>query len=491
MICVSYTRSTSCNRLDAPVYSIAEQNEHIRQFAKANGFSIQKKYSDRTTDPECVAEFERMRIDGLNRNFDMLVFDSFWQCGKDILTIVRVLKNSFYPAGIQFAIVQEDFCSAGRERNEVMQYLDSVREKYMSHLAEAHMNGNPHMFYVETFGFRYNSEKDVLEIDEESAGVVREIFSKLLTGSTPSEIARELTEQGAEKPGDYMCRIKGWPLRGNNRGWTEGSVYSIAKNPKFAGRWQKIDNGKNYADDCEAIVDPEMFDKVQKLFDQRRHQNICGKKQNNPFLKMLTDEETGAKVIMKKNQQTGIYDFHFQYPKPAGVSYDRTCMDYQEAIDQIRAELKKEHEKALSAAEQLGSDQILLWKRHLLEETRASLTSLLKDFMQYSGEKIMLNANCEAGMIPEPKYRIGSMTAEIKCRNVTDELTNLYEKIVEIEKCFSSDNPWIKLFSEYDEDHELTRGYLRKFCEHVHIWQFEKIKPVFREVEWRNKLLNT
>ena len=194
MRCVSYTRVTSCNRLDAPVYSIAEQNEHIREFAKAKGFSVQKKYSDRVADPECVAEFERMRIDGLNRGFDMLVFDSFWQCGKDVLTIARVLKDSFYPAGIQFAIVQEDYCSAGRERDEVMQYLDSIRERYMSHLAVARMNGNPHMFYVETFGYRYNSEKDMLEIDEESAGVVREIFSKLMAGSTPSEIARDLSE---------------------------------------------------------------------------------------------------------------------------------------------------------------------------------------------------------------------------------------------------------------------------------------------------------
>lgn len=204
---------------------------------------------------------------------------------------------------------------------------------------------------------------------------------------------------------------------------------------------------------------------------------------------MLTDEDSGAKVIMKKNQQTGIYDFHFQYPKPAGVSYDRTCMGYQEAVDQIRDELKKEHEKALSAVEWLDSDHVISWKRYLLEKIRQPLPSLLKELLHYSGESVMLTANYEAGLIPEPEYRIRALAVEIKCKNVTDELTVISEEIAKIEKRFSVDNPWIKLFSQYDENHELTRGYLKKFCEHVHIWRFEKIKPVFRETEWRNKLL--
>ena len=489
MRCVSYTRTTSCCKNDSvQVYSIAEQNEHIKEYVRTNGIRLLKKYSDRKNDPDEISDFEKMRIDGLNRRFDLLIFDSFWQCGKDVFSIVRVLKDIFIPAGIHFAVVQDHYCSIDKNRDEVVEYLEKMWSDYRSHLTETRLAKSPLVHYVETYGYRYNREEDVLEIDEVTASIIREVFDKLLQGMLPGEIAQELTLRGIENPGDYLCRTKGWALKGNNRGWTGGTVSHLAKNPKLAGRWEKYVNGRNYADDCEPIIDPEKFDEVQSIFAQRRHHCKGISKYCNPFLKMMTDEETGSKVIMKKNSYTGLCDFHFQPRKPEGVRYEKTCMDYQEAISQILDLLRRERDNAFAAAEYMDSNEAQLYKEQLIDDKRKSIPELLEQLFYINEKWLSLNELKDSREIDEAEFAISAAAITIQKQAITDEIAKIYKEITNIEKSLSKDNPWIALFSRYDENHELTRSYLKVFCEHVKIWRFETIKPVFRETEWKNRI---
>lgn len=489
MRCVSYTRTTSCSRKQSiPVFTVAEQNEHVREYVRSNELKLRKKYSDRKDDPAEISDFENMRQDGLNRKFDLLIFDSFWQCGKDIFSIVRVLKDAFVPAGINFAVVQDNYCSTGRDVDEIYEYLESAWSMYRSHLAEVRMAEKPNVHFVETYGYRYDRANDELMIDEDSAAIVRQIFSKLMLGMKPREIAEELTSRGIENPGDYLCRTKGWTLRGNNRGWGEGTVSHIAKNPKFAGRWEMNANGKNYADDVDPIIEPEVFDEVQKIFAQRRHHCKNSGKRNNPFLKMLTDEETGAKVIMKKNGYTGIYDFHFQPRKPEGVRYEKTHMDYHEAVDQMRRLLKEESGSAAAAAEYIDSCEAQYCREKLIEEKRNRIPDLLSELLQINCKGFMIDELNKTGEVDEAQFAEDMAEIDLQRQIVADEITGVYGEITEIELCYSKDNPWIRLFSQYDEKHELTRSYLKLFCEHVKMWRFETIKPVFREIKWKNMI---
>lgn len=458
MRCVSCTRAATCYRgTDKQAFTIPEQNEHIRDYVKSRGLTICQKYSDRGKSKEGAAGFESMRLDGQNGQFDMLITDSIWQCGTDIFQIVRVLKDTFYPAGIEFAIVQEDFCSMDHTKEEVNQYLDDLWHRYRSHLTESRLKKNSGKYHLDAFGYRYNEEADRLEIDEESAAVVREIFEQLKSGKKPSDIGKELTERSVENPGDYRCRMRGWALRGSNRGWNEGTVYAVAKNPKFAGRWERVIDGRDYASDCDPIVDTELFDAVQQLFDQRRHHKKDCQKTENPFLKMMTDEETGATVIMKKNQNTGIYDFHFKYPKPAGVVYEKSSMLFDEAIAKARSELNKEKAAAQAAAKNISSGVGTDYRNYLIDLKRSSCK-----------EKIARLIDPEA-----------------------DAFEEIEQDILEIQRislALSAENPWIKLFLEYDERQDLTRDYLIRFAKHVYIRRFEEIRIAFREAEWKQMI---
>ena len=487
---VSYTRATSCNQKnDVPVYSISQQNEHIEKYAREHGVIIEKKYVDRKNDPVDFASFDKMRIDGQNRNYDMIITDSVWQCGKDIFQMVRLLKESLYPAGIEFAVVSEDFSSEDHTKEEVNRFLDDLWNMYLSHTAEARMAKRSNIIHLETYGYRYDWDKDCLLIEEKSAAIVKEIFEKLLEGMTPGQVAQELTERGIENPGDYRCRMRGWKLRGNNRGWDVSKVTHIAKEQKFTGRRKLMSEGRDYSKDCPPIIDPEKYDEVQILFDQRRHHKLDCVMVANPFQRMMTDEETGAVVIVRKHGKTRIPEYRFKPKKPEGIRYEKISMDYHEAIEQMRVALMKEHERAVIASEYVNSLQAREDADNRIEDARKCLPLIMSRLHENECKRIELVSRYLAGSVSAEMYDSELIAINDRYQKLNSEIVGVYTEITDIETTYSDNNPWIKLFAQYDESQELTGECVRKYCEHVNIWRFEEIRPVLKETKWRDRLL--
>ena len=111
---VSYTRTTACIPGDIPANIITEQNERIKHFAKEHGWKIQEKYSDRKKDPNENTGFEKLLRDGMQRKFDGVIVDSIFRTGRGIGNAREVLYQTFYYAGINFAVVEDDFISRGK-----------------------------------------------------------------------------------------------------------------------------------------------------------------------------------------------------------------------------------------------------------------------------------------------------------------------------------------------------------------------------------------
>lgn len=109
---VSYTRSIS-SRIgeENPSNTIAEQNERIARYLKKCGCSVSEKYSDRRRTAEATEGFDKLVQDGMARKFDAVVVDSIFRCGRTLPFAIEALQRTFYPLGIQFAVVEDDFCS--------------------------------------------------------------------------------------------------------------------------------------------------------------------------------------------------------------------------------------------------------------------------------------------------------------------------------------------------------------------------------------------
>ena len=128
MRCVSYTRMTSCKEDGKiPADIIKQQDQHIQEYLKKQGWTLSAKYCDRKKDTEENTAFEELTKDGINRKFDMVVVDSIDRCGRTISCADDVLVKTFVPAGIHFAVVQDEFISIGKTKEELYEYIKKAR----------------------------------------------------------------------------------------------------------------------------------------------------------------------------------------------------------------------------------------------------------------------------------------------------------------------------------------------------------------------------
>ena len=234
MRCVSYTRTTSCkNTKKIPSDIIQQQNEHIQKYIQSHGWKLVAKYSDRKKDENENTAFEEMTADGINRKFDMVVVDSVDRCGKYISCAEDVLVKTFFPAGLHFAIVQSDFCSIGKSREEIDEYFRkekiAVQVKSMREYAIREQVEGYYTVHDEKYGYILSEDRKELIVEEEAAKIVREIFQMTLAEISIKKIVAILNERGEESPMVHNARVghKHWPHYENK--WSEGALRRIWK----------------------------------------------------------------------------------------------------------------------------------------------------------------------------------------------------------------------------------------------------------------------
>lgn len=178
---VSYTRSIS-SRIgeENPANTIAEQNANIEQYLKNKGYRISEKYSDRKRSAEAADGFDRMVQDGMTQKFDAVAVDSIFRFGKTLPFAIEVLQKTFYPVGIQFAVVEDDFCSTDRTADEVEQYfkekaIEKIRFEFIANRQDSFEKGVLTHRQAK-YGYDISEDRRSFVLDSESAYIVKLIF---------------------------------------------------------------------------------------------------------------------------------------------------------------------------------------------------------------------------------------------------------------------------------------------------------------------------
>ena len=182
---VSYTRSIS-SRIgeENPSNTIAEQNERIARYLKKRGCSVSEKYSDRKRTAEATEGFDKLVQDGMARKFDAVAVDSIFRCGRTLPFAIEALQRTFYPLGIQFAVVEDDFCSADKTAEEVAKYfnektIDKIRSEFITN-RQNHFEEGTLTHRQAKYGYALSENRRNLVLNPESAQVVKLIFQMYL-----------------------------------------------------------------------------------------------------------------------------------------------------------------------------------------------------------------------------------------------------------------------------------------------------------------------
>ena len=113
---------------EIPKDIISQQNQRIQDYIKKRGWTLGKKYSDRRKDAFEETAYLQMKMDAIAREFDCVVMDSMFRCGRNSNVAAEMLESMFVPAGIHFAVVEDDFCSCDVSKEEVYKYLDERQQ---------------------------------------------------------------------------------------------------------------------------------------------------------------------------------------------------------------------------------------------------------------------------------------------------------------------------------------------------------------------------
>ena len=219
---VSYTRSIS-SRIgeENPSNTIAEQNERIARYLKKLGCNVSEKYSDRKRTAEATEGFDKLVQDGMARKFDAVAVDSIFRCGRTLPFAIETLQRTFYPLGIQFAVVEDDFCSADKTAEEVAEYfngktIDKIRSEFITN-RQNHFEEGTLTHRQAKYGYALSEDRRNLVLNPESAQVVKLIFQMYLEDMKIPEIARALDAQGVPSPQIQMAKKKGQEQKSSGR----------------------------------------------------------------------------------------------------------------------------------------------------------------------------------------------------------------------------------------------------------------------------------
>ncbi|MCH5316246.1 MAG: recombinase family protein [Eubacterium sp.] len=251
MKAVIYARYSSDNQREE---SIEGQLRECREFAEKNDIIIIGEYIDRALSAKTDnrPNFQKMIKDSYRKVFDTVIVwkvDRFARNRYDSAHYKNILKKN----GVKVVSAKEHI-SEGSEGIILEAMLEGYAEYYSVELAEkinrgltenalkAKLNGGSI-----PFGYILTKEQSLV-IDEETAPIVVEVFTRYADGEKMSIIAKDLTARGIKSR--YGHRI------------TLNIIHYMLKNRRYLGEYRFRDIVHHNA--FPAIVSEDLFERVQQ-----------------------------------------------------------------------------------------------------------------------------------------------------------------------------------------------------------------------------------
>ena len=459
---VSYTRSIS-SRIgeENPANTIAEQNANIEQYLKNKGYRISEKYSDRKRSAEAADGFDRMVQDGMTQKFDAVAVDSIFRFGKTLPFAIEVLQKTFYPVGIQFAVVEDDFCSTDRTADEVEQYfkekvIEKIRFEFMASRQDSFEKGVLTHRQAK-YGYDISEDRRSFVLDSESAYIVKLIFQMYLEGMTLQEIGAALDAQNVPSPQIQMTRNKKVTRKTK---WPVTTIRSILVNPLYIGKLTLKLSGAEKKMEVPPIVSEEDFQKVQERI--------------NDSVKLPAPKRRSTRQIYSFDRKCKCFSGKAPY------------IESTEVFDVIRFSLKTAQEQARYIGRLLESDkdEVKRCQNIALNPYREQARTLMDALAEKDVERTSVYRKYERCEIEQEQLENFESRYQAEIEELEAEFKNIMMKVSVIEKAFSYVNPWLTKFQDLTTPEILERTHIKKYVERVWIEDFKRVEVVLKEEEW-------
>ncbi len=493
MRCASYARYVSCvPEKNIPSDIIRQQNDRIQKYIKQHGWELVQKYADRKQDTEADDAFRTMQSDGVSRKFDMVVVDSLLRCGSNVSYAEDVLLKSFLPAGIHFAVVEDNVCSLTLTYEEAAAYFKKKRNAYIGGVLYSRTRAEQAQGYLsvhdEKYGYLLNEERKGFVIDEEVVPIIRKIFHMIADDKMIyKDVAVYLNEQEIDSPMKHLVRVSQKKRADVKSHWSPGSVKRVVDNTAYIGYWYKVMDGERTKIETPPIIEKELFDRAAKVVESRSvvQRNLPPViKSDNAFIKQIFDKATGAAVVCRLHRVENPY-------QTFGLSFwQRKTIRYDYVMEQTVEHLRSEQRKIEFAKEWIVSNMGQIEKQKRKAEFAKQAKELFEEMAEL--EKVHLHYYCmiESGGITEDEYRQYREQINAELADKESDFKILMAKVDELELAFSSRNPWMVFYGNIKIPDKLTKEEIRKWIDKVLIENMENVEVILpaKYTRWRDML---
>ena len=497
LITALYPRLSHEDELQGESNSISNQQRILETYAKQNGFSNLRWYTD---DGYSGANFQRPGFQAMLADIEAgkvgtVIVKDMSRLGRNYLQVGMYTEMIFPQKGVRFIAINDGVDSAQGEndfaplRNIFNEWLVRDTSKKIKAVKRSKgMSGKP-ITSKPVYGYLMDEDENFI-IDEEAAPVVRQIYSLCLAGNGPTKIARMLTEQQIPTPGTLEYRRTGSTRRyhpGYECKWATNTVVHLLENREYTGclvnfKTEKpsyklkhsIENPPEkqavFENHHEPIIDRETWERVQELRKQRKRPNRYD--EVGLFSGILFCADCGSVMYQqryqtdKRKQDCYICGSYKKRTADCTAHFIRTDLLTAGVLSNLRkvTSYAAKHEarfmKLLIEQNEDGDRRRNAAKKKELEAAEKRIAELSAIFKRLYEDSV-------TGRISDERFTELSADYEAEQKELKERAARLREELSKAQEATANAEKFMNVVRRHTTIEELTPTLLREFVEKI------------------------
>ena len=515
LITALYPRLSHEDELQGESNSISNQKRILEAYAKQNGFTNLKWYTD---DGFSGANFQRPGFQSMLADIEAglvgtVIVKDMSRLGRNYLQVGMYTEMIFPQKNVRFIAINDGVDSAQGDndfaplRNIFNEWLVRDTSKKIRAVKRSKgMSGKP-VTSKPVYGYLMDEDENFI-IDEEAAPVVKQIYSLCLAGNGPTKIARMLTEQEIPTPGTLEYRRTGRTRRyhpGYECKWAANTVVHILENREYTGclvnfktTTQSYKNSKIiynsedkqavFENHHEIIIDRDTWERVQELRKQRKRPNRYD--EVGLFSGLLFCADCGSVLYQQRyenktrRQDCYICGNYKKRVKDCTAHFIRTDLLTAGVTANLRkvtdyaARHEKQFMKLLIEQNEDGGKRRNAAKKKELDAAEKRIAELSAIFKRLYEDSV-------TGRISDERFAELSADYEAEQRQLKERAAELQGELAKAQEATVNAEKFMNIVRKYTSFEELTPTMLREFIEKivVHECSYDENKNRRQEIE--------